>query len=76
MPTPYGDLTTTEKWLTPTEENNFEVIEIYKIRKRVILTADTKEAAEAIAKDYFDTTDNSKYDTLISEYTIEATPVR
>jgi len=76
MPIPGGEITGSEIWSAPVEENNYEVIEIYTTRKRVIVSANTKETAESIAKDFFATTDDTKYDTLISQYSIEAKEVR
>lgn len=77
MPIPGGHITGSEIWTQPTEEeNNYEVVEISTIRKRIILSAKTQEAAEAIAKNHFETNDLTKYDSFISQYSIEATPVR
>lgn len=74
MPVPEGQITGSNTWTETVEEplENYEVVEVCKIRKRVVLSASSEENALFIAKDYFATNDDNKYDTFVSEYTIEA----
>ena len=70
MPTPYGTISTSEGPVNP-EDKQYEVVATYKVRKRTVVAAPAKEAAEAIASGYFSVDNSDKYDEFISEYAIE-----
>ena len=77
MPVPEGQITGSQIWTgePDTEEKQYEVVATYKVRKRIIVSAPSEEAADAIASGYFSVENSGKYDEFMSEYAIKVKEV-